>query len=443
MIKKDMVAMVFAGGQTSRLGILTDYAAKPAAAFGGKYRIIDFALSNCINSGIDTVGVLPRCETPQLTSHIGIGIPWDLDKNEGGVTLLPPFGRNSDGAAEDPGTADAMRMHMDYVRQYRPDYVLLISGDHIYKMDYEVMLDYHRAQGADVTVAVRPALSDDAGGYGIAVTDQAGRIISFSEKVPAYGGCMASIGICIFSTEALERAMAAMPASGQHSFAADVLPWCCESGMKVSAYEFNGYWRNVDTLGAYWEANMELVDIIPEFNLYEEFWRIYTKNDVIPPQYISSDSYIFRALIGNGSEVYGNVENSIIGENVVIGQGASVRDSIVMNGAVIGAGALLEKAIVSENAVIGENALIGCGEYLPNRERPDIYAYGLAVLGEEAVIPPGVRIGRNTVVTGRTVPEDYPDGLLSGGETLRGEGAGKAEAAGAQETAAERAGEGR
>ena len=412
-----MIAMLLAGGQGSRLGVLTAKVAKPAVAFGGKYRIIDFPLSNCINSGIDTVGVLTQYQPLRLNTHIGIGIPWDLDRNQGGVTVLPPYEKV--GKTEwYTGTANAIYQNLAYMESFHPDYVLILSGDHIYKMDYEVMLDYHKSHNADVTIAVMPVPQEEAGRFGIVVADEDGKIREFQEKPEHPKSNLASMGIYIFSWPVLRDALVALSEQEGCDFGKHVIPYCWERGKRLSAYEFNGYWKDVGTLGSYWEANMELIDIIPEFNLYEEFWKIYTKNDIIPPQYISSDARVFRSLISDGTEVYGEVSNSIIGSGVTIGAGAVVRDSIIMQNSVIKAGAILDRAIVAENSVIGEKSVIGWGDPAPNRIRPDIYAFSLAVVGEDTVIPGGVRVGRNTAVTGVTVPEDYPDGILASGEIL-------------------------
>ena len=417
MVKKEMIAMLLAGGQGSRLGVLTAKVAKPAVAFGGKYRIIDFPLSNCINSGIDTVGVLTQYQPLRLNTHIGIGIPWDLDRNQGGVTVLPPYEKV--GKTEwYTGTANAIYQNLAYMESFHPDYVLILSGDHIYKMDYEVMLDYHKSHNADVSIAVMPVPQEEAGRFGIVVADEDGKIREFQEKPAHPKSNLASMGIYIFSWPVLRDALVALSEQEGCDFGKHVIPYCWERGKRLSAYEFNGYWKDVGTLGSYWEANMELIDIIPEFNLYEEFWKIYTKNDIIPPQYISSDARVFRSLISDGTEVYGEVSNSIIGSGVTIGAGAVVRDSIIMQNSVIKAGAILDRAIVAENSVIGEKSVIGWGDPAPNRIRPDIYAFSLAVVGEDTVIPGGVRVGRNTAVTGVTVPEDYPDGILASGEIL-------------------------
>lgn len=417
MIKKEMIAMLLAGGQGSRLGVLTSKVAKPAVAFGGKYRIIDFPLSNCINSGIDTVGVLTQYQPLRLNTHIGIGIPWDLDKNVGGVTVLPPYEKV--GKTEwYTGTANAIYQNLAYMESFNPDYVLILSGDHIYKMDYEVMLDYHKAHNADVSIAVMPVPQEEASRFGIVVTDGTGRITEFQEKPEHPKSNLASMGIYIFSWKALKEALVALSEQSNCDFGKHVIPYCHEKGERLVAYEYNGYWKDVGTLGSYWEANMELIDIIPEFNLYEEFWKIYTKNDILPPQYISEEAVLDRCLIGDGTEIYGEVHNSIIGCGVVIEEGAVVRDSIVMQNAVIHAGAVIDKAIIAEQAEIGEHAQLGVGGEVPNKVKPAIYSFGLTVIGEKAVVPPNVKIGKNTAVTGVTVPEDYPEGLLAGGEIL-------------------------
>ena len=409
--------MLLAGGQGSRLGVLTSKVAKPAVAFGGKYRIIDFPLSNCINSGIDTVGVLTQYQPLRLNTHIGIGIPWDLDKNVGGVTVLPPYEKV--GKTEwYTGTANAIYQNLAYMESFNPDYVLILSGDHIYKMDYEVMLDYHKAHNADVSIAVMPVPQEEASRFGIVVTDGTGRITEFQEKPEHPKSNLASMGIYIFSWKALKEALVTLSEQSNCDFGKHVIPYCHEKGERPVAYEYKGYGKDVATLGSYWEANMELIDIIPEFNLYEEFWKIYTKNDILPPQYISEEAVLDRCLIGDGTEIYGEVHNSIIGCGVVIEEGAVVRDSIVMQNAVIHAGAVIDKAIIAEQAEIGEHAQLGVGGEVPNKVKPAIYSFGLTVIGEKAVVPPDVKIGKNTAVTGVTVPEDYPDGLLAGGEIL-------------------------
>ena len=417
MIKKEMIAMLLAGGQGSRLGVLTSKMAKPAVAFGGKYRIIDFPLSNCINSGIDTVGVLTQYQPLRLNTHIGIGIPWDLDRNVGGVTVLPPYEKSTNSEWY-TGKANAIYQNLEYMEQYNPDYVLILSGDHIYKMDYKIMLDYHKANNADITIAAMPVPIEEAKRFGIVVTDDDNRITEFEEKPENPKSNLASMGIYIFSWKVLKNALIALKDQNECDFGKHVIPYCFENNKRLFAYEYNGYWKDVGTLNSYWEANMELIDIIPVFNLYEEFWKIYTRTDAIPPQYISSDAFIEKSIIGDGSEIYGKVYNSVIGSGVVIEEGAVVRDSIIMQDTVIGKNTSVEKAIIAEEVVIGDNVEIGVGEEAENVLKPKIYNSGLVTIGECTVIPDGVKIGKNTAVSGETKPEDYPNGELVGGGVI-------------------------
>ena len=409
--------MLLAGGQGSRLGVLTSKVAKPAVAFGGKYRIIDVPLSNCINSGIDTVGVLTQYQPLRLNSHIGIGIPWDLDRNFGGVTILPPY-EKSGNSEWYTGTANAIYQNLDYMETFHPDYVLILSGDHIYKMDYEVMLDYHKVNHADITIAAMPVPIEEASRFGVVVTDGEGRIEEFQEKPPQPKSNLASMGIYIFSWQVLKDALIALRNEPGCDFGKHIIPYCHENGQRLFAYEYNGYWKDVGTLGSYWEANMELIDIIPEFNLYEEFWKIYTNSSILPPQYVASQAVIDRCIIGNGAEIYGEVHNCIISSGVVIGEGAVVRDSIIMRDAQIGQGCVIDKAIIAENTKIGDHAVLGIGSDVPNRLKPAIYSFGLVTIGENSVIPESVQIGKNTAISGVTSREDYPDGVLESGETL-------------------------
>ena len=367
-----MIAMLLAGGQGSRLGVLTANVAKPAVSFGGKYRIIDFPLSNCINSGIDTVGVLTQYQPLRLNRHIGIGIPWDLDRNNGGVAILPPY-EKSGNSEWYTGTANAIYQNMRYIDSYNPDYVLILSGDHIYKMDYEVMLDFHKENNADVTIATMPVPIEEASRFGIVIADDDKRINAFEEK-PVH------------------------PRS---------------------------YWKDVGTLGSYWEANMELVDLIPEFNLYEEYWKIYTKNDAIEPLYIAKGGHVERSIMGEGCECYGHVEHSVIGANVKIGRGAVIRDSIIMCDTEIGSNVTIDKSIIAENCKVGDNVTLGFGQEKPNVLNESIYSFGLVTIGEDSVIPDGVKIGKNTAISGVTYEEDYKDGVLEGGEVIIKAGDGK------------------
>lgn len=417
MIKKEMIAMLLAGGQGSRLGVLTSQVAKPAVAFGGKYRIIDFPLSNCINSGVDTVGVLTQYQPLRLNTHIGIGIPWDLDRNYGGVTILSPYEKkeNTDWYT---GTANAIYQNINYIDSFNPEYVLILGGDHIYKMDYEMMLDFHKSNKADITMAAKPVPIEEASRFGVLITDETGRITDFEEKPAQPRSNLASMGIYIFTWKVLREALMANAHISGCDFGMHVIPYCHQRGDRVFCYEFNGYWKDVGTLGSYWESNMELIDLVPVFNLYEDYWKIYTKSNTLPPQYVASNAYVERCIIGEGTEIYGVAKNSVIGADVTIEEGAEVYDSIVMEGAVIKAGAKLYKAIVAENVVVGENAQLGVGEYAESIYNKKVYAFDLVTVAEDSVIPPNVRIGKNTAISGVTVPEDYPDNELASGGAI-------------------------
>ncbi len=417
MIKKEMIAMLLAGGQGSRLGVLTQKVAKPAVSFGGKYRIIDFPLSNCINSGVDTVGVLTQYQPLRLNTHIGIGIPWDLDRNVGGVTILPPY-EKSKGSDWYTGTANAIYQNLEYMETYNPEYVLILSGDHIYKMDYEVMLEYHKANNADITIAAMPVPIEEASRFGILITDENNRITEFEEKPENPRSNLASMGIYIFSWKVLRDALIKMSEVPGCDFGKHIIPYCFESGGRVFAYEYNGYWKDVGTLGSYWEANMELIDIIPEFNLYEEYWKIYTKSDIIPPQYVSKDAVIDRSIIGEGTEICGEVYNSVIGAGVFIKKGAVVRDSIIMRESIVGENSKVYKAIIAENVKIGDNTELGIGEYSESKYDPKVYQFDLVTVGENSIVPGNVKIGKNTAIVGETTSEDYHGGELASGDYI-------------------------
>lgn len=417
MIKKEMIAMLLAGGQGSRLGVLTEKVAKPAVAFGGKYRIIDFPLSNCINSGIDTVGVLTQYQPLRLNSHIGIGIPWDLDRNIGGVTVLPPY-EKSECSEWYTGTANAIYQNIEYMESYNPEYVLILSGDHIYKMDYEIMLDFHKEKNADITMAAMAVPMEEAKRFGILVTDENNRITDFEEKPENPRSNLASMGIYIFRWDVLKDALIDMSEQKNCDFGKHILPYCHKNDDRLFAYEYNGYWKDVGTLNSYWQANMELVDLIPEFNLYEEFWKIYTKSDIIPPHYISTESKIERSIIGDGSNIAGEVYNSVIGSGVTIGKGTIIKDSIIMKDTKIRENCKITKSIIAENVQIGETVELGIGEEVPNKLKPDIYSDGIVTIGEKSLIPSNVKVGKNTAISGETNEEDYPNGILESGEFI-------------------------
>ena len=418
MRKKEMIAMLLAGGQGSRLGVLTETKAKPALSFGGKYKIIDFPMSNCINSGVDTVGVLTQYLPLQLNRHIGIGIPWDLDRRSGGVTILAPHVKGNEGEWYS-GTANAIFQNMDYIDNYNPDYVLILGGDHIYKMDYSEMLVAHKKNNADATIAVQEVTLEEATRMGIMNTNEDDQIYEFEEKPPNPKSNLASMGIYIFTWSVLRDALVADRQIHEDSdFGKHIIPMLLNNKGRMFAFRFNEYWRDVGTVESYWMANMDLIQTVPDFNLYEDFWKLYTDSEHQPPIYTGPDSGVKTSILSEGCEIMGKVYNSVIGPGVIVEEGAVVQDSIVMGKCVIGKNAFLDRCIIDESSVIGEGAIIGEGDNIPNVEKPHIYDSGITVVGESTFVPPGIKIGKNCVIYGSTVPEDYQNGYLQSGSTI-------------------------
>lgn len=418
MNKKEIVAMLLAGGQGSRLGILTKKVAKPAVMYGGKYRIIDFSLSNCINSGIDTVGVLTQYEHLLLTKHIGIGMPWDLDRRSGGVTVLSPYQKESEGSWYS-GTANAIFQNIRFIDTYNPEYVLILSGDHIYKMDYSKMLAYHKKNNSDATIAVLEVPIEEAFQFGIMNTNEENRIVGFQEKPENPKGNLASMGVYIFNWDTLRQALIDDNEIHENSdFGKHIIPTMIDEERRVYAYPFKDYWKDVGTIEAYWQANMELTQTVPEFNLYDEFWNIYTNLDHQPPQFIGETARLEHSLLSEGCEINGEVFSSVIGPNVIVEKGATIRDSIIMADSLVKKGAKVNHSIISEGSTIGENTNIGFGEIKAHVTKPNIYSTGITVIGEETVIPDGITIGRNCEVSGPTKLSSYQDGKLESGHSL-------------------------
>ena len=363
MMKKEMIAMLLAGGQGSRLGVLTQKVAKPAVAFGGKYRIIDFPLSNCINSGIDTVGVLTQYQPLRLNTHIGIGIPWDLDRNVGGVSVLPPYEKSTNSEWY-TGTANAIYQNLEYMEQYNPDYVLILSGDHIYKMDYNEMLDYHKEHHADATIAVIEVPMKEASRFGIMNTEEGGKIVEFEEKPAEPKSNLASMGIYIFNWKLLRKMLLAdmKDPDSNHDFGKDIIPRMLEDQKTLYAYKFKGYWKDVGTIDSLWEANMDLLDKNNALDLADSSWKIYTQDTDALPQYIGAQASIERAFITQGCIVDGLVKNSVLFTGAKVAPGAKIIDSVLMPGVEVEEGAVVTRALVADHVKIGKNAIVGSAD---------------------------------------------------------------------------------
>jgi len=416
--KKEMIAMLLAGGQGSRLGILTATKAKPVVSFGGKYRVIDFPMSNCINSGVDTVGVMTQYQPLRLNQHIGIGIPWDLDRRSGGVTILAPHMKSDQGEWY-TGTANAIYQNIEFIENHNPDYVLILSGDHIYKMNYAKMLDHHKQTKSDVTIAALEVPWEEASRFGLMNADEHGRIYEFEEKPSNPKSNLANMGIYIFNwptlRDALERDSHIHPDS---DFGMHVLPMLLADGARMYTFPFSEYWMDVGTIESYWMANMDLVKTLPDFNLYENYDKIYTDSDHQPPMFTGPNAQVRSTLLSEGCEVMGEVYNSVLGPGVIVDTGAIIRDSIIMENCYIGNGARLTRVIADAECSVGDGVIIGEGANTVNQDKPKIYNTGITVLGENTTVPDGVTIGKNCVVYGPTYPYDYPDGRLESGQSI-------------------------
>ena len=398
--------------------------AKPAVAFGGKYRIIDFPMSNCVNSGVDTVGVLTQYQPLTLNAHIGIGVPWDLDRVNGGVSILAPHMREGEIGSWYSGTANAIYQNIDYIDSCNPEYVLILSGDHIYKMDYAAMLKYHKENNADATIAVLEVPMEDASRFGIMNADENDKIYEFEEKPEHPKSNLASMGIYIFTWSNLRKALIEDEKIHPDSdFGKHIIPKMLGENQSLYAYRFKDYWKDVGTIESYWAANMELIKTLPEFNLYEDFWKIYTKSDYQPPQYTGDNASIKTSIVSEGAQIYGSIEHCVISKNVTIEEGAVVKDSIIMEGCVIGKNAVLDRVIVDQNTVIGDNVKMGLWDNIPNEQKPKIYNTGITVIGSDTVVPDNIEIGKNCVVYGKTTAEDYSESKLPSGQSVIIEGA--------------------
>ncbi|MBW9157041.1 glucose-1-phosphate adenylyltransferase [Clostridium tagluense] len=363
MLKKEMIAMILAGGQGSRLKQLTKVIAKPAVPFGGKYRIIDFSLSNCSNSNIDTVGVLTQYQPLTLNAHIGIGAPWDLDRRNGGVSMLAPY-QSEDGGNWYNGTADAIYQNTNYIDSYDPEYVLILSGDHIYKMDYSKMLDYHKEKAADVTIAVLEVSKDEASRFGMMNTREDNTIYEFEEKPENPKSNLASMGVYIFNWSVLKQLLKEdnLDKSSSNDFGKNIIPKMIENNQKLYAYPFKGYWRDVGTIESFWEANMDLLSEDNDLNIHDTKWRIYTVNAMLPPQYIGPEAKISNAMVNEGCTVFGEVNNCVLFQGVHVGKNTKITNSVILPNTKIGNNVVIDKAIIGSNVCIRRNSHIGNGE---------------------------------------------------------------------------------
>ena len=402
MKKTECVAMLLAGGQGSRLGVLTQKIAKPAVPFGGKYRIIDFPLSNCINSGIDTVGVLTQYQPLELSEYIGSGKPWDLDRVHGGVHILPPY-QQIKGSEWYKGTANAIYQNINFIERYNPEYVLILSGDHIYKMDYSLMIAEHKKNNADCTIAVMEVPIDEASRFGIMNAKEDGRIYEFEEKPKEPKSNLASMGIYVFKWDVLRKLLIDDEAKtgSSNDFGKDIIPAMIDGGMKAMAYRFNDYWKDVGTIASLWDANLDLLNPKINLDLSDPNWKIYSGTKGLSPQYLSNSASVENSLVSLGCDVSGNLDYSVLFQNVTVEEGASVEYSLVMPGSVIKKGAVVKYSIIAENTIVGEKAQIGESP----EEVKDINDWGITVIGD------GLKVGKKAVISAdKMITEDVKDG---------------------------------
>jgi len=415
-VPNSTLALILAGGEGERLSILSQVRAKPGVPFGGKYRIIDFALSNAVNSGLTDVGILTQYAPRSLIDHIGVGRPWDLDRSRGGVALLQPFlGR---GRARDwyRGTADAVLQNLEFIADRDPELVLVLAGDHVYKMDYRPFIELHRDKRADVTCAVRTVPISEAHRFGILDVAGDGRVTAFIEKPADPPSNLVSMGVYVFSWPLLRELLS----PDRIDFGRDVLPWMVEQGRRVFAYEFGGYWQDVGTIEAYWQTSLDLLRDDPGIELNDLRWLIYTKSEERPPARIGADARVVRSMVSHGCVIDGTVEHSVLSPGVRVAAGATVRDSIVMFDAVVEAGAVLDRVIVDKEAWIGPRARVGSGDDLrPNRDEPERLYAGITLVGKRARVPRGVEVGRNCRIDPDVVERDFARRrVVRSGETI-------------------------
>jgi glucose-1-phosphate adenylyltransferase len=410
------MAVILAGGEGERLSILSSVRAKPAVPFGGKYRIIDFTLSNCVNSDIDNVVVLTQYNPRSLNDHIGLGRPWDLDRNTGGVKLLQPYISRGRVAEWYRGTADAVLQNLNVLQHDSSDTILVLAGDHVYKMDYQPFIQAHRRRRADVTIAVRRVPLADAPRMGILALDEDNRVVEWQEKPKHPKSDLASMGVYVFSKRALLRWL-----SDEHTdFGGNVVPAMLDGGARVFGYRFSGYWQDVGTVQSYWEANMALLEDRPELDLYDRDWTIHTKSEERAPAHIGPTAQVHRSLISHGCMINGTVVNSVLSPGVRVDVGAVVRDSIVMFDSVIRSGAVVDRSILDKEVIVGQGAIVGNGDDYdtPNKHEPGRLNTGITVVGKRTAIPRSARIGRNVRIGGDVRTADFLTRVVRSGQSV-------------------------
>ncbi len=415
-MSKSILTLVLAGGEGERLSILSQVRAKPGVPFGGKYRIIDFALSNAVNSGLTDVAVLTQYAPRSLIDHIGVGRPWDLDRSHGGVTLLQPYLGRDRAREWYRGTADAVLQNLEYIADRDPELVVILAGDHIYKMDYRPFIERHRSTNADITCSVRTVPIEEAHRFGILEADPDGRITAFTEKPPNPSSNLVSMGVYVFAWPYLRSVLSA----DRVDFGRDVLPAEVEAGRRVYSYRYGGYWQDVGTVESYWRTSLDLLSDRPGINLYDRGWLIYTKSEERAPALIGPEAAVTRSMVSHGCVIHGTVERSILSPGVRVERGAVVRDSILMFDTVVGEGAQVDRAILDKDCVVGAGSRIGDGDDLrPNRDEPERLFAGITLVGKRARIPAGVVIGRNCRIDPSVVEHDFGNHrTIRSGETV-------------------------
>ena len=417
---KKVLALILAGGEGKRLSVLAQRRAKPAVPFAGKYRIIDFTLSNCVNSGINAVAVVPQYNPRSLARHIGVGKPWDLDRVVGGITLLYPFVSTNGEMHWYKGTAEAVYHNLQFIQDSRVDEVLILSGDHVYTMHYEEMIKFHRQQGTDITIGVTEVPWNEANRFGIIVLDDNNRVIAFEEKPSQPKSNLASMGIYIFNKDILCEVLEDAHRRGLQDFGSQIIPEAIAK-YQIYGYKYKGYWRDVGTIEAYWQANMDLVVDVPPFNLYDPETGVRTLSVDMPPVKIGPKAQISRSLVSNGCIINGSVSNSVLSPHVYVEEGAHVMDSIIFHDTVIDQDAVVHRSIIDKECYIGQGCWIGYGDdYTPNKDEPNYLNCGITVIGEAARLPPGLRIGRNCKIDPGVQESDFSTLSIPSGSSIAG-----------------------